>query len=249
MPLFQPSFRGRLRLFFAVIVIVPMIAVGVVLFQLLAAGGSFKLDSGLAQAQKTANALYLQDRKAAKDALVPFTRSRELATAIHDNQVSVMREQLDRLARQTGAEWVKSRSPTSGRSRQVTTRPSPRRRRIWSTPRETRSARSPCRRRPRTSTPPKRRAWRSCTCGSIGAAYRWRRRCPRRRTWSCRTNGGRMSRSPTSTTGRRSSGATSRARRRSWCDCSARFPSAITTRRSSSSACWSASSRWPSCSR
>ena len=38
MTLLQPSFRGRLRLFFAVIVIVPMIAVGVVLFQLLDAG-------------------------------------------------------------------------------------------------------------------------------------------------------------------------------------------------------------------
>ena len=35
MPLLQPSFRGRLRLFFAVIVIVPIIAVGFVLFQLL----------------------------------------------------------------------------------------------------------------------------------------------------------------------------------------------------------------------
>ena len=39
MTLLQPSFRGRLRLFFAVIVVVPMIAVGVVLFLLLDAGG------------------------------------------------------------------------------------------------------------------------------------------------------------------------------------------------------------------
>ena len=50
MPLLQPSFRGRLRLFFALIVIVPMVAVGVVLFQLLDASGGFKLDSGLDQA-------------------------------------------------------------------------------------------------------------------------------------------------------------------------------------------------------
>ena len=35
MPLLQPSFRGRLRLFFAVIVIVPIIAVGFVLFRLI----------------------------------------------------------------------------------------------------------------------------------------------------------------------------------------------------------------------
>jgi len=47
MPLLQPSFRGRLRLFFAVIVIVPMIAVGVVLFQLLGGAKDYKLDTGL----------------------------------------------------------------------------------------------------------------------------------------------------------------------------------------------------------
>src|SRR3954451_20519353 len=98
MPLLQPSFRGRLRLFFAVIVIVPMIAVGVVLFQLLDAGGSFKLDSGLDQAQKTAKALYLQDRTDAMNALVPFTRSRDLATAIDDKQRPVVQQQLEKLA-------------------------------------------------------------------------------------------------------------------------------------------------------
>ena len=38
MTLLQPSFRGRLRLFFAVIVVVPMIAVGVALFFLFARG-------------------------------------------------------------------------------------------------------------------------------------------------------------------------------------------------------------------
>src|SRR6478752_5266938 len=107
MPLLQPSFRGRLRLFFAVIVIVPMIAVGVVLFQLLDLGGTYKLDSGLDQAQKTAKAIYEQDREDARDALIPFTKSRDLATAINNGQRNVVGEQLDRLARQTGAEWVK----------------------------------------------------------------------------------------------------------------------------------------------
>src|SRR3954454_22367301 len=80
MPLLQPSFRGRLRLFFAVIVIVPMIAVGLVLFQLLDASGDYKLDSGLDQAQKTAKALYQDDRQAAIGALEPFRDDRRLAT-------------------------------------------------------------------------------------------------------------------------------------------------------------------------
>jgi len=51
MPLIQPSFRGRLRLFFAVIVIVPMIAVAVVLFQLLDASDASRLNSKLSEAQ------------------------------------------------------------------------------------------------------------------------------------------------------------------------------------------------------
>jgi len=98
MPLLQPSFRGRLRLFFAVIVIVPMIAIGVVLFRLLDLGGTYKLDSGLDQAQKTAKAIYEQDRDQARDALVSFTKSRELATAIDDQQGPKVQEQLDELA-------------------------------------------------------------------------------------------------------------------------------------------------------
>ena len=51
MTLLQPSFRGRLRLFFAVIVVVPMIAVGVVLFQLLDAADNSSSTATLAQAQ------------------------------------------------------------------------------------------------------------------------------------------------------------------------------------------------------
>ena len=69
MPLLQPSFRGRLRLFFAVIVIVPMIAVGVVLFQVLDATDAFKLDSRLTQASDVARNLYKQDRTDAMAAL------------------------------------------------------------------------------------------------------------------------------------------------------------------------------------
>ena len=88
MPLLQPSFRGRLRLFFAVIVIVPMIAVGVVLFQVLDAADDFKLDSGLDQAQKTAQALYQQERAEAVAALGLFTDDQALATAIENRQAA-----------------------------------------------------------------------------------------------------------------------------------------------------------------
>src|SRR3954452_2497211 len=106
MPLLQPSFRGRLRLFFAVIVIIPMIAVGVVLFQVLDASEGFKLDSGLNQAQKTAKNLYRQDRQAAGAALRPFTRDVELATAIQNRQPAAVQDRVELLARRTGAEWI-----------------------------------------------------------------------------------------------------------------------------------------------
>src|SRR3954447_1834023 len=99
MPLLQPSFRGRLRLFFAVIVIVPMIAVGAVLFRLLDAGDNFKLDSRLAQAQTGAQNLYRQDRGNAAAALVPVSRDVELATAIHDRDAAKAKARLAELSR------------------------------------------------------------------------------------------------------------------------------------------------------
>src|SRR4051794_16535271 len=106
MPLLQPSFRGRLRLFFAVIVIIPMIAVGVVLFQVLDASEGFKLDSTLTQAQKTARALYDDDRTEAAAALDLFVRDVALATAIDRRQRTTAQNQVELLARRTGVEWI-----------------------------------------------------------------------------------------------------------------------------------------------
>src|SRR3954451_15408445 len=117
MSLLQPSFRGRLRLFFAVIVIVPIIAAGVVLFQLLGAGDDFKLDSSLGQAQTTAQALYRDDRNAASAALQSFARSRELATAINRRQTAVVQREVKALARRAGVVWIELRV---GRSKPFT---------------------------------------------------------------------------------------------------------------------------------
>jgi diguanylate cyclase (GGDEF)-like protein len=106
MPLLQPSFRGRLRLFFAVIVIVPMIAVGVVLFQLLDASDNFKLDSRLAQAQTGAQNMYRQARERAVEAIDPVRRDVPLATAIEEKRAAAVRVRLEQLADRTGAEWI-----------------------------------------------------------------------------------------------------------------------------------------------
>jgi hypothetical protein len=106
MPILQPSFRGRLRLFFAVIVIVPIIAVGVVLFQLLGATDNFRLDSGLDKAQVAAQNTYTEDRRQAIAAMGPIRRDVQLARAIEERDKPAIQERLNQLARAGGARVV-----------------------------------------------------------------------------------------------------------------------------------------------
>jgi hypothetical protein len=49
------NFRGRLRLFFALIVIVPMLALGIVLFALTGRTETGKADAGIAAGTRTAS--------------------------------------------------------------------------------------------------------------------------------------------------------------------------------------------------
>ena len=63
------SFRGRLRLFFALIVIVPMIALGVVLFVLTARTETGKADAGIGTAARTALAVHREQAERARPAL------------------------------------------------------------------------------------------------------------------------------------------------------------------------------------
>jgi hypothetical protein len=107
MPLIQPSFRGRLRLFFAVIVIVPMIAVAVVLFQLLDASDASRLDSKLSEAQTGAAGLYVKARDEAATAAEAVENDVRLASAIRDKNPDAVRRSLDALAKQIGAERIK----------------------------------------------------------------------------------------------------------------------------------------------
>ena len=63
------SFRSRLRLFFALIVIVPMIALGIVLFALTARTETGKADAGIGTAARTALAVHREAAAAARPAL------------------------------------------------------------------------------------------------------------------------------------------------------------------------------------
>jgi HAMP domain-containing protein len=106
MTLLQPSFRGRLRLFFAVIVVVPMIAVGVALFFLLNAGDNSRFNSELGKAQTVAQNLFQDARSSAMAAARKLQSDTELATAIDNKNRAAVQRRLEVLGREVGAERV-----------------------------------------------------------------------------------------------------------------------------------------------
>jgi diguanylate cyclase (GGDEF)-like protein len=107
MPVFQPSFRGRLRLFFAVIVVVPMIAVALVLFHLLGASDTGKVNSKLGEAQIGASGLFEDARNDAQQRIPAAERDVQLATALRDRKPPALRSALDVLEGSTGATRIK----------------------------------------------------------------------------------------------------------------------------------------------
>jgi diguanylate cyclase (GGDEF)-like protein len=107
MPRLQPSFRGRLRLFFAMIVFIPLIAVAVVLFQLLDASNASRLDSRLSEAQTGALGLYVEARGQATRAARAAEEDVALASALHDRSAPKVRDSLVRLARRIGAARIR----------------------------------------------------------------------------------------------------------------------------------------------
>jgi diguanylate cyclase (GGDEF)-like protein len=76
------SFRGRLRLFFALIVIVPMVALGVVLFVLTARSETGKADAGIASAGRAVTGIYREEMERAAPALRRIARDPELQRAL-----------------------------------------------------------------------------------------------------------------------------------------------------------------------
>jgi diguanylate cyclase (GGDEF)-like protein len=76
------DFRARLRLFFVLLVIVPMIALAVVLFTLTARSETGKADAGIAGGVRTAFALYEERAAAAGPALRDVAADPQLNTAL-----------------------------------------------------------------------------------------------------------------------------------------------------------------------
>jgi diguanylate cyclase (GGDEF)-like protein len=97
-PVLTPSFRNRLRLFFVVIVIVPMIAVALVLYRLVAAADDGKVDSGLSQAQRAAMQLYTEDQRSAAAAANRIVKDGTLSDAIRARRPARIDARLTELA-------------------------------------------------------------------------------------------------------------------------------------------------------
>lgn len=98
-----PSFRNRLRLFFFVIVVVPMVAVALVLFQLVSKSDDAEIDARLSQAQRSATGLYLEDQKRAGEVAQTIARDTKLQEAIARKEPKGIQARLDALAGATGA--------------------------------------------------------------------------------------------------------------------------------------------------
>jgi diguanylate cyclase (GGDEF)-like protein len=96
--LFTPSFRNRLRLFFVVIVVIPMIAVALVLFRLVSASEEGQTDAQLGEAQRVALNLYRDAVRDADAAGQQIVRDRGLAAAIRDKDQARIQSRLEESA-------------------------------------------------------------------------------------------------------------------------------------------------------
>jgi diguanylate cyclase (GGDEF)-like protein len=100
------SFRTRLRLFFVLIVIVPMIAVTIIVFRLIAESENGQADARVAARQETAISLYYNARGEADRLAARIGRDQGLAQAIRRDDKTAIRRQADRLLRATGAKRI-----------------------------------------------------------------------------------------------------------------------------------------------
>ncbi len=92
------SFRGRLRLFFGLIVIVPMIALGIVLFALTGRTETGKADAGIAAGTRAAVGIYREEMESARPALRHIARDQGLQRALTSRRKGAAERRLRELA-------------------------------------------------------------------------------------------------------------------------------------------------------
>jgi diguanylate cyclase (GGDEF)-like protein len=91
------SFRGRLFIFFTIIVIVPMAAVAVVLFKITSDSETGKSDSRIAQGLTTALAVYQADVDRAQSALTQVARDPRMSRALATQKQGPIRQRAQQI--------------------------------------------------------------------------------------------------------------------------------------------------------
>jgi hypothetical protein len=101
-----PTFRARLRLFFVVIVIVPMITMAVVLFQLIVEAERSQTDARLSEAQTVSLGVFKDEEARAAALASVIGRDQALADALDGDDPKAAQARLDALARNGSARYV-----------------------------------------------------------------------------------------------------------------------------------------------
>jgi hypothetical protein len=107
--LLTPSFRARLRLFFVVIVVVPMITMAVVLYQLIVASESSQTDARLSTSQTVSNGIHDEEQVEAGQVAEQIGSDQQLADALDAGDRRAVQSRLDRLAERNGTRYVNVR--------------------------------------------------------------------------------------------------------------------------------------------
>jgi diguanylate cyclase (GGDEF)-like protein len=102
-----PSFRSRLRLFFVVIVILPMITMALVLFLLIVEAERSQTDARLSQAQTVAQQVLREEQAAAGEVAQDIGSDQEIANARMQRDEAAIQDRLDTLTRRAEAQYVK----------------------------------------------------------------------------------------------------------------------------------------------
>ena len=110
-----PSFRSRLRLFFVVIVVIPMITMAVVLFQLIVASERSQTDARLAQSQTVSQEIVRELEVEAGEVAGRIGRDQRLADAIAQEDDRAIQRRLDVLTKEEGARYVQLQLEDVGR--------------------------------------------------------------------------------------------------------------------------------------
>src|SRR5215204_4325778 len=104
--LVTPSFRNRLRLFFLAIVVIPMIAVALVLFQIVTRSEESQTDAQLSEAQRVARNLFRESAERANIAGRQIVADDGLREAIADKDPERIQARLNAAARREKARRV-----------------------------------------------------------------------------------------------------------------------------------------------